>query len=73
MQRGGNREGGYGARQLIVPVDVLQDTRLQHCFGHFLHKQRHPIGPLDDVPEHLRRQMLFTRDVFRHPYHRMRR
>jgi hypothetical protein len=47
----------------------LHYARLQHRFGHFLHKQRHAIGLLDDLPEHLCRQPLTTRDVFRHPSH----
>jgi hypothetical protein len=33
------------------------------------HKQRHTIGLLDDLPQHLRRRTLATRDVFRYSYH----
>jgi hypothetical protein len=44
VQCGGNRQRRQGPGQLIALCPLLEQPRLQHHLGQFLHEQRHPIG-----------------------------
>ena len=54
-----DRQGRRRNRRSHAPRRALA-LRLQHRLGHLLHEQRDAVGALDDLRQHVRRQLLVT-------------
>src|SRR5262245_32142654 len=61
MQGDRDRHGLHRPGEFIACSRVTEPTRLQDGFGHFLHKQRHPIGFLHNLRQDVCRQRLAPR------------